>query len=57
MHDEELELVEFGEDGFRGVLVLSGEDDDFVELGHVCEEVICARAFGCAPAMLALRRI
>ena len=35
-------------------MVLGGEDDNFVELGEVREEIVHTRAFGCSPAVFAL---
>ena len=36
------------------IVGLRGEDDNFVELRNVAQEIIHARSFGCPPAMLTL---
>jgi hypothetical protein len=52
--DEEVVRVQLLKDGRGGVVMLSGPDDDLVELGEVSEEVIYTRTFGGAPAVLTL---
>lgn len=54
INDMVVEWVELLDNGNGGLRCLGGENDDFVELGEISEEIFDARTLGRAPSILSL---